>query len=242
MSKIRLQVALAKAGISSRRKAVEFIEKGRVRVNEKTVREKGFRVDAKSDKISIDGKTILPEEKKCYCLLNKPAGVLSTARDERLRKTVLDYVKLKNERLYPVGRLDKDTTGLIILTNDGDLTYRLTHPKFGVRRAYLVKVKGGIDTKALSRLKSGVTVDGRLARAEKVFTHKVSPDFSVITLMISEGRKREVRNMLKAVGHDVLGLKRVSYGPLKLGGLKEGKTRMLTKGEVARLKESVGLR
>jgi 23S rRNA pseudouridine2605 synthase len=238
MNKIRLQVALARAGIASRRKSRELIESGRVKVNGSVVRESGFRVDASKDKITLGKNTVRPGGVKRYYILNKPKGVLSTARDERGRKTVLDYISEKRVRLYPVGRLDKDTTGLIILTNDGDLTYRLTHPKFGIDRVYEVKVSGSVSGENASRLKKGVVLEGGPARAEKVVFKNRSSEFTVILITLREGRKREVRNMFKAIGHDVLELKRVSYGPLKLGKLKTGEARLLTRDEVSALKET----
>jgi 16S rRNA U516 pseudouridylate synthase RsuA-like enzyme len=172
MTKIRLQVALAKAGIAARRKAASIIGAGRVKVNGKVASERGFRVDIAKDKVTLDGRVLSFGAAKCYYILNKPAGVVSTVKDERGRKKVTDYVRGKGVRIYPVGRLDKDTTGLIILTNDGELTYRLTHPKFGVERVYEATVKGEVDGKDLLRLKSGIVVEGKSAKAEKVLIKK----------------------------------------------------------------------
>lgn len=240
MTKIRLQVALARAGAASRRKSAHLVESGRVTVNGKVVKEKAFPVDAAGDKITLDGK-ILSSEKKCYYILNKPTGVLSAASDRRGAKTVADYAKVKNARLYPAGRLDKDTTGLIVLTNDGRLTYRMTHPKFNIDRVYEVKAKGRVNKGSALRLKNGVNIDGRAARAEKIAFIKKTAHFTVLLLTIREGRKREVRRMFGAIGHDVLGLKRIAYGPLKVGNLKEGGIRPLTVKELGELKSSIGL-
>ncbi|MEE9500283.1 MAG: pseudouridine synthase [Candidatus Omnitrophota bacterium] len=242
MNKIRLQVALATAGIASRRKSRELIEAGCVKVNGSLVNESGFRVDISKDKITLGKKPVRFDRVKRYYALNKPRGVLSTARDERGRKTVLDYISEKGLRLYPVGRLDKDTSGLIILTNDGDVTYRLTHPKFKIDRVYEVKASGNVSGKEAFRLKKGVVIEGHLARAEKVIFKKRSSQFTIIIITIREGRKREIRNMFNVIGHNVLELKRISYGPLELGKLKEGEIRLLTKGEVVSLKEKVGLK
>ena len=238
MSKIRLQVVLAKAGVASRRKAAELIESGRVRINGRIVREKGFRINVPRDKISFDGKPIFCEEPKYYYVLNKPPGVLSAARDNRGRKTVLDYVKIKGPRLYPVGRLDRDTTGLIILTNDGDLTYRLTHPKFEVKRVYEAEVNGAVKPEDARLLERGVSIEGKKAQAEKVTFVKKSRRFTILRLMLHEGRKREVRRMFEAVGHCVMKLKRIAYGPLNLADLKEGEARELTRAEVKKLKKT----
>jgi len=241
MSTIRLQVALAKAGVASRRRAAEVIDRGRVEVNGKVRREKGARVDIKNDRITFDGKPLRFEKKKHYYILNKPRGVLSTVRDERGRKKVLDYVRAEGVRIYPVGRLDKDTTGLILLTNDGDLTYRLTHPKFKVERVYGARVAGRMEEEDASRLKKGIAIEGGFARAEKVIFKKRTLKFTTAILSIREGKKREVRRMFEATGHKVLELKRIAYGPLRLSGLQEGTSRHLTKDELIKLKKCVGL-
>ena len=240
MSTVRLQVALAKSGIASRRKAQEFIESKRIKVNGRFVTEKGFRVNMEKDRVTFDGNSLV-FEKKSYYILNKPSGVLSTALDERGRKTVLDYLKKKKTRLYPVGRLDKDTTGLLILTNDGELTYRLTHPKFGIERVYEVKADGVVKKEEAARLKNGIVIDGELARIEKVILEKKSPDFTIFLLVLHEGRKRQIRRMFEAIGHGVQKLKRIAYGPLNLGDLKEGSARILSDNEIKKLKKAVGL-
>jgi pseudouridine synthase len=242
MRKIRLQVALAKAGVASRRKAAGIIASGRVRVNGKVVRERGFRVDASKDKIALDKKGVSFEEGKRYYILNKPPGVLSTVEDKFGRKKVSDYVRGVDARLYPVGRLDKDTTGLIILTNDGDLTYRLTHPKFGVRRVYEVRVKGAMEKEDLRRLKKGIVIEGKLAKAEKALLKKEKAGFTVALVTLREGRKREVRRMFEALRRELLTLKRIAYGPVRLKGLREGSLRPLAKDEIKKLKTCVGLK
>ena len=241
MAAIRLQVALARAGVASRRKAAEIIEAGLVTVNGVVVTERGYRVNVPEDAISFDGKAIFSEGKKVYYVLNKPARVLSTARDERGRKTVLDFVENINVRLYPVGRLDMETTGLMILTNDGSLTYRLTHPKFEIDRVYKVKIRGVFEHDKAERLKRGVVIEGKTARAEEIVFLKKAEGFTILSLTLREGRKREVRRMFETIGHRVTELKRIAYGPLKLGGLKEGKVRELSKVELKKLKDCVGL-
>ncbi len=256
-SVIRLQVAIARAGIASRRKAAKIIEAGRVRVNGKVISEKGARVDPERDRITFGGRSLKFEKKKYYYALNKPPGVISTVEDERGRKKVSDYVghvrngvvkcgkghigASEGPRLYPVGRLDKDTTGLIILTNDGDLTYRLTHPRFRVERLYEVHAIGRVEKEDVSRLKKGVMIEGGLARAEKIIFLKKSAAFTLLLVSLREGKKREVRRMFEAVGHSVAALKRIAYGTLKLGRLEAGKARRLTKDEIKKLKNCVKL-
>ncbi|NQU95241.1 MAG: rRNA pseudouridine synthase [Candidatus Omnitrophica bacterium] len=241
MNKIRLQVALAKIGIASRRKSALIIQSNRIRVNGKPVNQKGFHVDISKDKITLDGKVLFKERGKHYYVLNKPTGIVSTSSDERQRPSVVDYVRNLGVRLYPVGRLDQNTTGLIILTNDGDLTYRLTHPKFGIERVYEVKVKGAMRDKDMQRLKSGIVVEGKTTQVEKIVFKKKRGANTRLLITLSEGRKREVREIFNAIGYPVLKLKRVAYGPLVLGGLKEGMFRPLAKFEVIRLKRCVGL-
>jgi len=240
MTTMRLQVALAKAGVSSRRKAVGLIESGHVKVNGKVITERGFRVDTSKDKVIFNGKALTLAEKKYY-ILNKPCGVLSTVKDERGRKKVSDYIRGVGSRLYPVGRLDKDTTGLIILTNDGELTYRLTHPKFGVERLYEVKIDSLFRETDASRLKEGLVIDGKIARVDRVVIKKKNPDFSVIHVALHEGRKREVRKMFDHLRLNIKSLKRIAYGPLRLKDLREGESRPLTTAELRILKKSIDL-
>ena len=239
MSKIRLQSALAKAGVAARRKAAEIILSGRVKVNGAPVNEKGFRVDVSGDKITFDGKPVVFENFFYYYILNKPIGIISASSDVRGRKTVFDCVDAHGARVYPVGRLDKDTTGLIILTNDGELTYRMTHPKFGIDRVYEVRVKGAIKAEDFETLKKGVLLDGKLARPVNASLKSKTKNYTVAIITLSEGRKREVRNMFKFIGYPVKTLKRLKYGPLTLGHLEEGEYRALTAQEIAKLKKSV---
>ncbi|MCQ9206966.1 MAG: rRNA pseudouridine synthase [Omnitrophica bacterium] len=242
MTKIRLQVALAKAGVASRRAAALIIQSGRVTVNGELVSEKGFRVEITKDKIAVDESPVIFRERKLYYMLNKPVGILSTVKDERGRQKVTDFVGNERARLYPIGRLDKDSSGLIILTNDGDLTYRLTHPRFGIERVYEVKVSGALEKKDLARLRSGVVIEGKLAKAEKVLWRKGTRRFTVVLISLREGRKREVRKMFGALEKGVITLKRVSYGTLRLGSLRQGIARPLTSSEITMLKRSVGLK
>jgi len=238
---MRLQKALAQAGIASRRKAIEIIESGKVEVNGQIVKEKGFGVDLAKDKILVSGKSIKPEN-YLYVLLNKPRNYISTVSDPKSRRTVIDIVGQIDKRLYPVGRLDKNTTGLLLLTNDGELAFRLMHPRFGVEKTYEAIVKGVVDQGAVDKLRRGLFVDGKKtfpAKVELIFTDK---EKSKLKIKIHEGRKHQVRLMLLTVGHPVKELKRVNFGNLSLGTLKLGKSRLLTINEVEGLRKLVGLK
>lgn len=235
---MRLQKALANAGIASRRKAVEIIESGKVEVNGRIVKEKGFAVNIAKDKITMEGRPIRPQG-NIYIVLNKPKNCISTTSDTHLRKTVIDLLGEFDKRVYPVGRLDKNTTGLLVLTNDGELAFRLTHPKFGVIKTYEATVKGVVSQGALEKLKKGLFVDGRKtspANVEIIYKDKKK---TFLKVQIHEGRKRQVRLMLLTVGHPVVNLKRTGFGNLALGTLKEGQCRLLSAGEVAGLRKLV---
>lgn len=233
---MRLQVALSHAGIASRRKAATIIEEGRVLVNDKVVREKGHSVDSDKDKIVVDGKRIV-FKKKIYILLNKPKGVITSKYDPEGRKTVFDILPLEFRELHSVGRLDRDTTGLLILTNDGELTYRVTHPKFEIRKRYKVCCKGKIGDKEKQRLEKGMVIEGRRTARAKVEIIRSEEKMSDLFIEVHEGRKRQIRNMFLFVGHPIKQLERVSYEFLELGSLKRGKFRYLNAWEVRRLKE-----
>ena len=235
---MRLQKALAQAGIASRRKAVEIIESGKVEVNGRPVIEKGFSVNISKDKIAVDGRPIRPQG-GVYIILNKPKNCISTTSDTHLRKTVIDLLGEFDKRVYPVGRLDKNTTGLLLLTNDGELAFRLTHPRFGVTKTYEATVRGVVSHAAIEKLKKGLFVDGRKtspANVEIIYSDK---EKTFLKIQIHEGRKRQVRLMLLTVGHPVISLKRTGFGNLALGTLKEGKCRLLSASEVAGLRKLV---
>ena len=229
---MRLAKYLAHAGVASRRAAERIVADGRVTVAGETVTDPARDVDAASD-VAVDGRPIAPEPQETY-VVNKPAGVVSTASDTHGRPTVIDLVG-SDRRLYPVGRLDADTTGLILLTNDGALADRLTHPRYEVEKVYRVEVEPPRPSeRAMRALRDGVELDdGRTAPAR---AHLVEP--GVIEIAIHEGRNRQVRRMLEVVGHRVTGLRRTSFGPLRLGRLREGDARRLTPAEVERLRES----
>jgi pseudouridine synthase len=226
----RLQKVLARAGIGSRRAAEQLIAAGRVTVNGAPAR-LGQRVDISKDKVEVDGSLIPVAEGIIYYLMNKPPGYVTTASDPQGRPTVLDLVD-SGRRVWPVGRLDADSEGALILTNDGDLTLRLTHPRFKVPKTYLAQVEGNVGGAALRRLARGVSLeDGHTAPAEVALVERV-PGGALLEITIREGRNRQVRRMGDAVGHPVKRLVRTAIGPLQLGRLKPGSYRKLAPLEV----------
>ncbi|MFO7820170.1 MAG: pseudouridine synthase [Halanaerobacter sp.] len=230
----RLQKVMAKAGVDSRRKCEEIIEAGRVKVNGDLVTELGTKVDPKEDQIVVDGKEI-EKEKLVYILLNKPAGFITTVDDPKDRNTVMDLIDVK-QRVYPVGRLDQDTEGLLLLTNDGDVSYALTHPSHKVAKKYLATVEGVPNKNKLKSLEEGIKLsDGWTAPAES----ELVMDFNnkaIVSITLYEGRNRQVRRMFKAVGNPVQDLKRIKVGPLSLDdNLKLGQSRYLRKDEIEEL-------
>lgn len=229
----RLQKILANAGVASRRKCEELILSGKVMVNDEVVTTLGTKADPNVDVITVNGKTI-GAEKKVYIVFNKPKGVITSASDPQGRKIVTDYLKGIKERLYPVGRLDYDTEGLLILTNDGDFAHLLTHPKHHVSKTYLATVKGVPHGTELDKLKQGIMLEDGITAPAEVEYHDIDPEGkqSTISITIHEGRNRQVRRMFDAISHPVLKLKRISFGDLFLGNLKRGIYRHLTKEEV----------
>jgi 23S rRNA pseudouridine2605 synthase len=232
----RIQKILAKAGIASRREAEQIIAEGRVTVNGKIIDTLGSKADPLKDFIKIDGKKIYPFEAKVTLLLNKPRGYLSTVKDPKGRPTVMDLLKKVKYRVYPVGRLDFDAEGLLLLTNDGDLAYVLSHPKFSIPRTYLVKVIGVPEEKKLLRLKKGIMLEDGKASVVSFNVLRQGEKNSWIRVVMTEGRNHLVKRMFSAIGHSVLKLKRVEFGTLQLGDLPFGQFRFLTPEEVIKLK------
>ena len=235
---IRLQKILSQAGVSSRRAAEKLMAEGRVSVNGKTIFELGTKADPAKDDIRVDGRRIKAAERPRYILLNKPRGYVTTRSDEKRRRTVLDLLEGVREYVYPVGRLDYDTEGLLLLTNDGDLAAALTHPRHGVERTYEARVAGMPDERALEKLRKGVPLDGkRTLPAQVILLNSGRRDADGIVLItITEGRNRQVRRMLEAVGHPVDRLKRTKIGPLADRKLPVGAWRDLSAEEVRKLK------
>jgi pseudouridine synthase len=234
----RLQKILSQAGVASRRAAEKLIADGRVTVNGKTILTMGVKADPQQDDIRVDGRRIKAAAQPRYILLYKPTGFVTTRSDPQRRRTVIDLLAGVREYVYPVGRLDYDTEGLLLLTNDGDLAARLTHPRHGVARTYEARVAGMPDREALERLRNGIPLDGkRTLPADVVLLNEGRRDRDgIVRLTIREGRNRQVRRMCEAVGHPVQQLKRTKFGSVGDRKLKPGQWRELTPQEVAALK------
>ncbi len=228
----RLQKVLAKAGVASRRRAEELIRQGKVRVDGKVVTEMGTKVDPETQNIECDGVALVSQEEKVYILLNKPTGYLSTVDDPQGRPIVTDLLKNIAERVYPVGRLDLNTEGALLLTNDGELSQKILHPSHEVNKTYVAKVKGVPGKKKLDALSKGIELEGRKTWPARIKVLKTEAQSTVIQIIIHEGRKRQVRKMFEAIGHPVLALKRTAYGQLELGGLGPGKYRFLAPRDI----------
>jgi len=228
----RLQKVIAHAGLTSRRKAEEMIREGRVKVDSKVVLELGYQVGPKQE-IRVDD-VVLEKEEKVYFLLHKPRGVVTTTQDEKNRKTVIDLIDT-DKRIYPVGRLDYDTTGALLLTNDGELANYLMHPSSHIEKVYVAKVKGIVKGDTIVSLKNGVMIDGVKTARARVKLRKVDlkKETSMVEIAIHEGRNHQVKRMFEAVGFEVLKLKRIRIGFFDLTGLKSGEYRPLSKKEVA---------
>lgn len=234
----RIQKVLARAGVASRRAAEEMIAAGRIRVNGRVAR-LGQRIAPTKDTVEVDGSYVPLDPDLVYYVLNKPAGIVTTASDPQVRPTVLDIVDLER-RVWPVGRLDIDSEGLLVLTNDGDLTNLLTHPSTGVPKTYLAEVSGAVSGRTLRRLARGVQLeDGDTAPATVGIVDRMAAS-TLVEITISEGRNRQVRRMFEAVGHPVLRLARIAVGPVTLGRLKPGTFRRLSPAEVGALYRSSG--
>lgn len=238
----RINKFLSICGITSRRGADALIKERRVSVNGKIVDGPGVIVDDENDLVKVDGAEVSPVTKKIYVVLNKPANVMTTAFDPFRRRTVMHYLKKLNHRVYPVGRLDYDTEGLLLLTNDGDLAYRLAHPRYQVPKVYEVKVVGHFKPEDASHLLKGVKLnDGAVGHATNVAILGFQRNLTRVRITLTEGRKREIKQLCKAVGHPVEYLERVEYAGLSARELRRGRWRYLNDREVARLKQLVGL-
>lgn len=234
---MRLQKYMALCGVASRRKAEELILEGVVKVNNKVVQELGLTVDPDKDIIKVNDKRIVAEGRKVYIMLNKPVGFVTTLKDEKDRRIVTDLIEGVKERIYPVGRLDADTTGLLILTNDGDLAYKLTHPSNEVMKRYIAIVEGVPNKWELEKFRSGLIIDGKPTAEAFIKIAKRYEDESVLDIAIHEGRNRQVKKMCESINHPVKKLKRIAIGNLELGGLNLGNWRYLEESEVEYLKK-----
>lgn len=233
--KMRLQKFLAHAGVASRRAAEDLIVRGKVRVNGKIVRELGTSV-SETDRVDVSGTPVNLETEPTYLVLHKPANVMTTMRDPEGRRTVADLIPKGMPRVVPVGRLDYDTSGVLLLTNDGELANVLTHPRFGVEKTYRAVVKGRLLPEEIRRLQSGVWLEEFKAAGAAIRVVATRRDTSVLDITIHEGKNRQVRRMFDAVGHPVVALARLRFGPLRLGDLPPGQTRPLTTRELTQLR------
>jgi 23S rRNA pseudouridine2605 synthase len=235
---VRLQKAMADAGVASRRAAETMIRQGRVTVNGRVIREMGVKIDPDHDHIKVDGRHLKPAAPKAYVMLNKPKEVVTTlkATEEDDRPIVQEFLHGVKQRMFPVGRLDYDTEGLLLLTNDGELAQKLLHPRYHVSKTYLTKVKGKLTDDEIRQLERGVRLDDGITAPAHVKKIRKAEENSWIELTIYEGRTHQVKRMLEAVGHPVLKLKRERFGPLTLGNLSPGDYRFLTDPEILRLK------
>lgn len=235
----RLQKILSQLGVASRRQAEQWIQQGRVKVNGR-IAEVGQQADLKRDRIHLDGKRLRPKHKPeaCYLLLHKPVGVVSTCRDPQRRKTVIDLVSPEfRPGLHPVGRLDTDSSGLLLLCNDGSLTYQITHPRFHIEKTYRVWVEGHPTESTLEQWRSGIWLDEErtLPAGVRELHHRTGS--TLLEVVLREGRNRQIRRVAEQLGHPVLRLERIAIGPLRLGSLQPGQYRSLTAAEVHRLRQ-----
>ena len=233
-NKIRLQKHLSECGIASRRKAEELIEQGKVKINGH-IACLGAKVDPKRDKVTVRGKAVVPVNEKIYIMLNKPRGYITTMRDELGRKNVSELTADAGARLFPVGRLDRDSEGLLIMTNDGDFANKLTHPSSHVNKTYRVTVRGNADEEQILKMEEGILLDGKKTLPCDCFVAERKTDRTVLIFIIHEGRNRQIRRMCEAVGLEVMRLKRTEIAGVKLGMLPQGKWRPLNEREMRRL-------
>ncbi|HEY5846659.1 MAG TPA: pseudouridine synthase [Microlunatus sp.] len=232
---VRLQKVLAAAGVASRRAAEQLISEGRVEVNGKQVREQGLRIDPDSDVVRVDGSRIPPPRRHVYWVLNKPRGVVSTLDDPEGRRDLTEFVAQSKVRLFHVGRLDTDTEGLLILTNDGEFGHRLAHPSYEVPKTYLAEVAGVVNQPTLRRLRQGIRLEDGPVRPSAVKLVSSTGEKTLVRITVNEGRNRIVRRTMEAVGHPVRRLSRIGIGPVRLGNLAVGTTRDLTREELGQL-------
>lgn len=234
---MRLQKYIALCGVTSRRKAEDLIVSGKVKVNNQVITELGTAVDPNKDKVKVNDKLISLESTKVYIMLNKPVGFVTTLKDEKNRRVVTDLIEGVKERIYPVGRLDADTSGLLILTNDGDIAYKLTHPKYEIQKRYIAIVEGVPNKFELESFRNGLKINGKLTAKASIKISKRYEGESILDIIIHEGRNRQVKKMCEAINHPVKKLKRIAIGELELRGLNLGNWRYLDEEEIEYLKQ-----
>jgi 23S rRNA pseudouridine2605 synthase len=238
---VRLQKVLASAGVGSRRACEILIEQGRVTVDGSVVNQLGVRVNPDAVAIDVDGERVCVDASALTIVLNKPRGVVSTMSDPEGRPSLDEFVKDYPERLFHVGRLDAETTGVLLLTNNGELANRLAHPSFGVNKIYVAKVKGQVPRSLVTTLRSGVDLDDGPVRCTAAAILDIGKDASLVQVELHEGRNRIVRRMMEAVGHPVIDLVRTQFGPIRLGSLAPGESRELSPAEIGKLEQAAGL-
>ena len=238
---IRLNKFISQAGKASRREADRLITEGRIAVNGKVVQDLGYKIDEMKDRIVLNGEEIKKEQDLIYLIINKPVRYLVTLKDPFRRPIVTDLLPWLKKRVFPVGRLDYESEGLLLMTNDGELAHRLMHPRFRISRQYLVKIEGMLENSSLRKLERGIFLDGRKTGHSKILLRKRLKRTSLYDVEIREGRKREIRHMFEAVGHRVIALQRIRFANLSLSGLKPGQWRFLTKQESSDLRGIVNL-
>jgi pseudouridine synthase len=231
----RLQKYMATCGVASRRKCEEIIEQGRVKVNGLVVSELGYKVDTDNDEVWVDNNKIKKEERKVYIALNKPEGYVCTVKDEKGRQTILDLVKVE-ERIYPIGRLDYDTSGLILMTNDGDVYNKIIHPREEKNKVYIALIKGIPSRESVEQFEKGIDIGGYITAPASIKVIKTFTDASKVEITIHEGKNRQIRRMCDALNHPVLSLKRIQVGNIKLNDLPKGKWRFLDEKEINHIK------
>jgi 23S rRNA pseudouridine2605 synthase len=236
VGEMRLQKFLARAGVASRRKAEKMITNGIVEINDVVVRELGTKVSL-NDEVKVKGRIVSIKRQNIYIMLNKPTGYITSVKDQFSRKTVMDLITDIEDRVYPVGRLDYDTSGLLLLTNDGDLTYKITHPKHEIEKIYIAEVEGFVEQKDIMAFSRGINIDGTLTAPATLEVIELKKDSSIVKIKIIEGKNRQVRKMCMKVGHPVITLKRIAIGPISIGDLREGTWRNLTSKEIKILKK-----
>jgi len=237
--KIRLNKYIAHSGVASRREADRLIEAGRVKINGSVVGSLGVQVESDHDRVEVDGRILEAETQLSYLMLNKPPGYLVTLKDPFGRPTIMELLPSLRNRVYPVGRLDNDSEGLLLLTNDGELAHKLMHPSYRIRKVYMVKIKGTPDASRLRLLEKGIYLDGKKTAPAKIKLLSVAPKGALLRVEIHEGRKREIRRMFASQGHPVIALQRTLFADLGLKNLKPGQWRPLTAKEISELKNQV---
>lgn len=233
---MRLQKFLAACGVASRRKSEKLISDGRVKVNGKVVTKMGIKVNPETVQVSVDNKNVILEDRKIYILLNKPKGYITTVREQFNRKKVIDLINVPY-RIFPVGRLDYNTSGLLILTNDGEIAYKLTHPRFEIPKVYTAKIKGIPTKEKLNNFRNGLKIGDYFTAPAKIKILKKLGGNCLVEIIIKEGKNRQVRKMCNAIGHPILGLKRTKIGKISIENLEIGKWRYFTEKEIKYLKQ-----